>query len=208
MARLVERLARSGHGSALAAQLAGSGLAAAPGPGGRLDGRVRRPAGRGEPGAVDQAAPRPPPHRPGRVRCLQPGRRPPQRHPLVRHPGAGRPRADLGRGHRRPPPPAARSAAGTCRGRGPDRRAPSGHRGRRAGQLLPAHPHRRPAALARVFDTFERLTAVRTVLQAATLAAMVWALAAATNPPSRSPEPPSPPPGLRTPTAGPTASSR
>jgi hypothetical protein len=58
-----------------------------------------------------------------------------------------------------------------------------------------------------VFDTFERLTAARTVLQAATLAAMVWALAAATNPPSRPPEPPSPPPGLRTPTAGPTASS-
>ena len=64
-----------------------------------------------------------------------------------------------------------------------------------------------PAALARVFDTFERLTAARTVVQAATLAAMVWALAAATNPPSRPPEPPSPPPGLRTPTAGPTASS-
>src|SRR5512133_2145373 len=37
MARLVERLARSGHGSALAAQPAGSGLAAAPGRGGRLD---------------------------------------------------------------------------------------------------------------------------------------------------------------------------
>jgi hypothetical protein len=48
-----------------------------------------------------------------------------------------------------------------------------------------------PAALARVFDTFERLTAVRTVLQAATLAAMVWALAAATNPSSWPPEPPS-----------------
>jgi hypothetical protein len=64
-----------------------------------------------------------------------------------------------------------------------------------------------PAALARVLDTFERLTAARTVLQAATLAAMVWALAAATNPSSRPPEPPSPPPALRTPTAGPTASS-
>jgi hypothetical protein len=64
-----------------------------------------------------------------------------------------------------------------------------------------------PAALARVFDTFERLTALRTGLQAATLAAMVWALAAAINPPSRPPEPPSPPPGLRTPTAGPTKSS-
>jgi len=59
-----------------------------------------------------------------------------------------------------------------------------------------------PAALARVFDTFERLTAVRTVLQAATLAAMVWALAAAINPSSRPPEPPRPPPGLRTPTTG------
>jgi hypothetical protein len=36
-----------------------------------------------------------------------------------------------------------------------------------------------PAALARVFDTFERLTAVRTGLQAATLAAVAWALAPA-----------------------------
>lgn len=104
----------------------------------------QRAAGRGEPGAVDQATPRPPPHLPGRVCRLQPGRRPPQRHPLVRHPEAGRPRADLGRGHRRPPPPAARSAAGTCHGRGADRRAPTGHRGCCAGQLLPAHPHRRP----------------------------------------------------------------
>lgn len=33
-----------------------------------------------------------------------------------------------------------------------------------------------PARLAEVFDLFERLTAVRTVLQAATLAALVWAL--------------------------------
>lgn len=35
-----------------------------------------------------------------------------------------------------------------------------------------------PARLAEVFDLFERLTAVRTAVQAATLAALVWALAA------------------------------
>jgi hypothetical protein len=58
-----------------------------------------------------------------------------------------------------------------------------------------------------VFDTFERLTAVRTVLQAATLAAMVWALAAATNPSSRPPEPPSSTPGPEHPNRRADASS-
>jgi hypothetical protein len=170
----------------------------------------QRAAGRGEPGPVDQATPRPPPHRPGRICRLQPGRRPLQRHPLVRHPGAGHRRGDLGRGHRRPPQPhpANPPAAGTRRGRGADRRAPTGHRSRGAGQLLPAHPHRRPHRPGPWCSTPSSGWPRRgPSLQAATLAAMVWALAAATNPSSRPPEPPSPPPALRTPTAGPTASS-
>ena len=50
-----------------------------------------------------------------------------------------------------------------------------------------------PAALARVFDTFERLSAVRAGLQVATLAVVVWALAAAIGPSSRPPGAPSPP---------------
>jgi hypothetical protein len=39
-----------------------------------------------------------------------------------------------------------------------------------------------PARLAEVFDLFERLTAVRTAVQAATLAALVWALVARRSP--------------------------
>ena len=42
-----------------------------------------------------------------------------------------------------------------------------------------------PAALAEVFDLFERLTALRTGLQAATLAAVVWALAGLLHPTNR-----------------------
>jgi hypothetical protein len=57
-----------------------------------------------------------------------------------------------------------------------------------------------PAALAGVFDLFERLTAVRTGLQAATLAAVVWALARLLHPTNR----PSvePPPRSGRPTSG------
>jgi hypothetical protein len=49
-----------------------------------------------------------------------------------------------------------------------------------------------PAALARVFDLFERLTVVRTGLQAATLAAVVGALAVAISSVCRAPGPPGP----------------
>jgi hypothetical protein len=65
-----------------------------------------------------------------------------------------------------------------------------------------------PAALARVFDLFERLTAVRTGLQAATLAAVAWALAVAITSVRPALGTPGSHRGRPHPTAGPTASRR
>jgi hypothetical protein len=61
-----------------------------------------------------------------------------------------------------------------------------------------------PAALERVFGTFARLTALRAGLQAATLAAVVWALATSTSPSSRPAELPSPSAGHGHPRRAPT----
>jgi hypothetical protein len=207
MARLVERLARSGHGSALAAQPAGSGLAAAPGPGGRLDaGFAVLLVGASLEQSIKQLPAR---HRicPAAFAAYSQAADLRNGIPWYATLGLGAPAltlaaATVGRRHR---PPAQRRALAMAAGLTVGHLLVTAVAAPVTSPSAPTPATRRPA---RVFDTFERLTAARTVLQAATLAAMGWALAAATNPPSRPPEPPSPPPGLRTPTAGPTASSR
>jgi hypothetical protein len=59
-----------------------------------------------------------------------------------------------------------------------------------------------PAALAQVFDIFQRLTAVRAGLQAAALATVAWALAAAITSSSRPAGAPSSAPGPAAPDRG------
>jgi hypothetical protein len=123
--------------------------------------------------------PAPPPHRRAGVRPLQPGRRPGERHRLVCNPGRGHRPADPARRRCRPGRPPLHRSCGRLVGHDrchacPFRRPPPGQHPSTSANGASGVDE---AALAALFDRFQRWQTIRVSFQVTALAAVLTTLA-------------------------------